>query len=360
MKVGIVGCGRIAQVHLTNLRSIPEVEVVGLCDTYLPAAGSLAERFGIPHVYRSIEDLLSEAQPQVVHVLTPPETHASVALSALAGGAHLFVEKPMATSLPDAEAMVSAAGKRGLILCVDHNRLLDPVVVKARELIQQGIIGEVVSVETYQGFNRGEVGKGNGNGSLGSSRGAFYNLAVHPVYLQLSFLREVRDLAVVSQITGRFPSAFAEELRVLMQGENILGYICFSLDIQPYLNALNIYGTKGSLFIDLNTMTLVRRIPSRLPQLLAKSWGNVSEALQLLSATTGNAFSVLSGRLSLYPGIGNTIRSFYTSLKEGTTPPVSPEEGREVVRLLEEIRLQTEKNDLQVADLPRTTERPLR
>jgi predicted dehydrogenase len=145
---------------------------------------------------------------------------------------------------------------------------------------------------------------------------------------------------VASSRTGRFPSAFAEELRVLLQGEDVLGYLCFSLDIQPHLNALHIYGTGGTLLLDLNTLTLVRRLPRRLPKLLAKSWGNISEALQLVSATAGNALSMLSGRLSLYPGIGQVIRRFYESLTHGTPPPVSVEEGYEVVRLLEEIHRQ--------------------
>ena len=173
-----------------------------------------------------------------------------------------------------------------------------------------------------------------------SPTGVYYNLAVHSVYLQLLFLRRVEDITVMSARTGRFPSAFAEELRVLLRGEQGLGYLCFSLDIQPHLNALHVYGTKGTLLLDLNTMTLLCRLPSRLPKLLAKSWGNVSEALQLLTATGKNALGMVSGKLRLYPGIRHVILRFHECLANGTPPPVSAEEGYEVVRLMDQIHHQ--------------------
>lgn len=341
MKVGIIGCGRIARVHLATLRAIPGVEIVGLCDPYLPAAGALAERFGVPQVYRLVDDFLEEARPQAVHILTPPETHAPLALRMLDAGAHVLVEKPLATRVVDAEAMRAAAQHKGLTLCVDHNRLFDPIVEKARRLIEQGRIGEVVAVETHQGFNRAAEGGGSGeHWSLRSPTGVYYNLAVHSVYLQLAFLGHIHDLTVVGKNTGRFPAAFAEEVRVLLQGERALGYLSFSLDIQPHQNALHIYGTKGVLSLDLNTLTLIQRLPRRLPKLIAKSWGNISEALQLVTATATNGFAMLSGRLSLYPGIGQVIRRFYDSVLHGAPLPVTAEEGCEVVRLMEEIHTQ--------------------
>ena len=89
--------------------------------------------------------MFDEARPEVVHILTPPQTHASLALRALDAGCHVFVEKPMATSAQDAEAMLASARAKGLTLCVDHNRLFDPVVERAREMVERGTIGQVVS-----------------------------------------------------------------------------------------------------------------------------------------------------------------------------------------------------------------------
>lgn len=335
MRVGIIGCGRIAPVHLAVLGTIPGLEVVGLCDPDLPTAGKLAERFRVSRVYRTVDELLAEAGPEAVHILTPPKTHAPLAIQVLNSGCHVLVEKPMATSIPDAESMVLAAERGGMTLCVDHNRLFDPVVEQARNLIERGVIGQVVSIETYQGFNR--AARPDNHWSLDTATGVFYNLAVHSAYLQHAFIGQVRELAVVSANTGRFDSTFAEELRVLLRGDRALGYFCFSLDIQPHMNELHLYGTRGTLLLDLNTMTLIRRFPTGLPKLIAKSWGNISESLQRVTATAANAVGMVTGRLRLYPGAGRVIRGFYDSLAVGSAPPVTAREGLEVVRLLTDI-----------------------
>ena len=340
MKVGIIGCGRIARVHLSTLCALPNVEIAGLCDPYLPAAGAQAERFGLStehtQLHRSIDGLLEEARPDVVHVLTPPETHARIALQAFDAGCHVFVEKPLATTTADAQTMRSAAEQKGLSLCVDHNRLFDPIVEQTKQLLEQGVIGELVTIETWQGYNRGE----GANTAVRSPADVYHNLAVHSVYLQRAFLGQIQEMQVVSQRTGRFPEVFAEELRVVLKGEHALGQLCFSTDIQPHMNSIHLYGTQGILLLDLNTMTLVKRLPSRLPKLIAKSWVNIGESLQLISATVQNAVAMLTGRLGLYPGISRVIRGFYDHLANGTAPLVTADDGVEVVRLMEEIQTQ--------------------
>ncbi|MBI3303117.1 MAG: Gfo/Idh/MocA family oxidoreductase [Deltaproteobacteria bacterium] len=346
MKVGIIGCGRIAQVHLTALRSLPWVEMVGVCDTNPQAAQATAQRFGIEGVYASPEELFRRAEPQAVHVLTPPHTHAALVRLALEAGVHVFVEKPMTTSTAEAEALCALARQQRVSLCVDHNRLFDPVVKQALALALAGKIGDVVSVETYQGFQRQALLDGAARGSQHSAAEAFYNLAIHSVYLQLAFLGSMHRLEVMGRKTGRLSGSFAEECRVLLEGKKALGYLCFSVDIQPHLNALHIYGTTGSLFLNLNTMTLVSHTASRLPKLLQKGAYNITEALQLLTAAARNAALMAMRRLTLYPGIAEVIRRFYTSLEQGTFPPVSAEEGCEAVRVLEQIYARAAQEDL--------------
>lgn len=339
MRVGIIGCGRIAQVHLAALRTLPWVEVVGVCDVEARSAQTTAQRFGVTGVYTSVDELLLQGEPQAVHVLTPPHTHGALVRRALEAEMHVFVEKPMATNAAEAETLCALARQQRVSLCVDHNRLFDPVVKKALAVVQAGGIGDVVSVETYQGFQRQALLAGTSNGVQHSAAEAFYNLAIHPVYLQLAFLGSVQRVEVMSRKTGRLSGSFAEECRVLLEGEKALGYLCFSVDIQPYLNALHIYGTTGTLFLNLNTMTLVSHTASRLPKLLQKGAYNVVEALQLLTAAAQNAVLMATRRLTLYPGIAEVIRRFYVSLEQGTPPPVRAEEGCEAVRVMERIYL---------------------
>jgi 2-alkyl-3-oxoalkanoate reductase len=344
MKVGIIGCGRISQVHLSALRSLPWVEVVGVCDANTQAAQSMAQRFGVEKVFTSVNELLAQAQPQAVHVLTPPHTHAALARQAIEAECHVLVEKPITMDIAEAEALCALAQQKRVSLCVDHNRLFDPVVKKAKALIRAGKIGDVISVDAYQGFQRQALVTDAARGGQQTAIEAFYNLAIHPAYLQLAFLGNVRRLEVIGRKTGRLGGAFPEECSVLMEGEHGLGHLRFSVDIQPYLNAIHIYGSEGSLFLNLNTMTMVSHTASRLPKLIQKGAYNLIEAWQLFTAAIRNTTLMAMRRLTTYPGIAEVVRRFYTSLEQGTPPPITGQEGCEAVRLLDGIYSQATTN----------------
>ncbi|HUI25909.1 MAG TPA: Gfo/Idh/MocA family oxidoreductase, partial [Candidatus Kryptonia bacterium] len=91
LSVALVGCGRIAQVHQQYLAEIPEAELVAVCDADAAARSAMSARAAVP-AYASFDELLRCAAPQVVHIVTPPPTHAPLALRALASGAHVFIE----------------------------------------------------------------------------------------------------------------------------------------------------------------------------------------------------------------------------------------------------------------------------
>jgi predicted dehydrogenase len=85
---------------------------------------------------------MAEAQPKVIHILTPPASHAPLALEAMEMGCHVFVEKPMAESA-DCDRMIHFARERGLVLSVNHSARMDPIVLQALEMIRNGACGEV-------------------------------------------------------------------------------------------------------------------------------------------------------------------------------------------------------------------------
>jgi predicted dehydrogenase len=136
MKVGIIGCGQIAMTHIPYVLAQPDARIVGLADASDGRARELATRFHIPSVHRTLTDLLNTERPDVVHILTPPQTHATLAIAAMEAGCHVLVEKPMAVNLVEAEAMEAVARRRGVKLCVDHNRLFDPAFVRAKALVE--------------------------------------------------------------------------------------------------------------------------------------------------------------------------------------------------------------------------------
>jgi nucleoside-diphosphate-sugar epimerase/predicted dehydrogenase len=330
VRVGIIGCGRIARVHLRYLRQVPGVEVVGFCDRDLQQADELRRHAGAGEVFREVADLL-RTPLDAVHVLTPPTAHADVAIAALESGTHVLVEKPMATTAAAARRMEAAAHAAGRILCVDHNRLFDPVVAQARALIADGAIGSLLSVEVYQGVNVQE------GGPAAAPLLMWLNLAPHPLYLLRAFVGDIAEWHAYGGPLG--------ELRAVLKGTRALGYLCFSPGTMPYLNALALHGTKGTIHIDMNTMMLLRRRERRLPKMLAKAALNVESGLQLLWGTARTTVRVASGRLGTYPGMGVVIRGFYDAVRTDADPPVSTADGRVVVELLERVWTEAQDGD---------------
>lgn len=335
----------IARVHVPYIRSYKGAEIVGVSDCDLTQANKFAQQFSIPQVYGDATALVREQRPDVVHILTPPQTHAPLAVSAMENGVHVLVEKPMAANVEEAERMIATARRMKVNLCVNHNRLFDPVVLKAKEMIASGALGEVVGVEAFQGLahtTNSAEGLPSKMGWVSElPGGVLQNVGPHSIAFLLAFMRAPRPVSVVAKHTGLIAGTSFDEVRVIFEGEKALGVLTFSFSPQPYLNFLNLYGSKASLQINLNNMTLIVFKDRRLPKLLAKSWFNIDQSLQLLGNTLSSALQVLTGRMRFYPGMGNLIRQYYACLENGGPPPVTGEEGRDVVGVLDLILRQS-------------------
>jgi predicted dehydrogenase len=247
----------------------------------------------------------------------------------------------MAVNVAEAEAMEVVARRRGVKLCVDHNHLFDPAFVRAKALVGQGTIGQPVWVESFEGFDVG--GPDNPYVKPGSADhwahqlpgGIFQNLAPHPAYLALAFLESPTKVQAVAQKTGRVPTAFADELRVLVSADNGLACFMVSLSIQPFMKYVHIYGTEATVYVNLTTNSLTLLKNRRLPRALARGMRGLEEGVQLMASTVVNAARVATGRLRPYPGVGVLIKEFYRSIAEDRPPPVDSAAGREVVRVLD-------------------------
>lgn len=333
-RVGLVGAGRIAAVHAGFVRGTPGADVVAVCDADAAAAENFASERGIPSHYGSLDDMMTSEEPNIVHICTPPATHANLAIAAMEQGANVFVEKPMAMNVEDCDRMIETAERYGRRICVDHNRLLDPVMAQARKLVDSGKIGDVVMVEAHQGVNPPENG-GSEHWSIADAFAPLYNLGPHPLYLVEAFSGPATDIVV--QGAKIASDGVLREIRILLPGENCDAYVCFSMGAQPYLNHVNIYGTKGTARINLNTMTLVLDREHPGPKMVGKLLANLDPAWQMVRSTISVTLQVALRRMKTYPGIGNTIRAFYRSLDEGAPPPNDGASGRENVRVLRAI-----------------------
>ncbi|WP_337102547.1 Gfo/Idh/MocA family protein [Paenibacillus sp. YIM B09110] len=151
IKVAIVGCGSISKKrHIPEYAANPNVEFVGFCDLILERAEGYAQQHG-GRAYTSYEEMLKAEKPDAVSVCTPNVLHAPYAIAAANAGAHVLVEKPMATNEADALAMIEAARKNNMFLMVGQNQRLMPPHQKAKEILQTGKMGKVLSFRTSFG-----------------------------------------------------------------------------------------------------------------------------------------------------------------------------------------------------------------
>ncbi|WFA08598.1 Gfo/Idh/MocA family oxidoreductase [Tissierella sp. Yu-01] len=157
LNIGIIGCGKIAQVrHIPEYLGNENCEVIGYYDRTFSRAEGLVKKYG-GIAYRSYEELLEDEDIDIVSVCVANHLHAEITIAALKSGKHVLCEKPMATTLDDCEAMVKAAGETGKKLLIGHNQLLTPAHRKAKELIDSGLIGDIVTFKTTFGHEGPET-----------------------------------------------------------------------------------------------------------------------------------------------------------------------------------------------------------
>src|SRR5438093_5263473 len=121
LKVAIVGCGKIADDHASQIQRINGCEIVAVCDSEPVMARQLYERFPVKQWFSDLRDLLSTARPDVVHITTPPGSHFELAKLCLEWGCHVYVEKPFTVTGQEAQQLISIAEPRGLKATAGHD-----------------------------------------------------------------------------------------------------------------------------------------------------------------------------------------------------------------------------------------------
>jgi predicted dehydrogenase len=143
MRVGVVGCGNISDIYLTNAALFSSVAMVACADIRAEAAREKAARYGVKAM--SVADLIGSDGVDIVLNLTVPAAHAEVSLAAIAAGKHVYSEKPLATSLTDGASIIAAADAAGVRVGTAPDTVLGPGVQLARQLIAEGRAGQIVS-----------------------------------------------------------------------------------------------------------------------------------------------------------------------------------------------------------------------
>ena len=339
-RIAVVGCGQIGWIHLSHILRQKVGKVVAICDLDSALAKKTAGAFDIPRSYGDFQELLSRERPDVVHVVTPPFAHASPSIQAMRAGSHVLVEKPMAVTLEDADLMIAVARETGRSLCVDHNRLFSPGVLRGTRYLDSGELGSLMSVDFFQGYGLAPGARLSDIQNQWFTKlpgGLIQDLAPHGLSLLLEFVGAPRDVKVAVKSSEFVPVSPVDEVRLIMEGERILGTYTISLCTRPFMNYVTLYGSKMTVRVNLDNFTTVVRRDRVANALLRRCIGGIDEGAQLAVQTFLNTVRFAIGKLPRCPDIAEVIRRFYGSLRERVPPPVTMEQGREVVRLIAEI-----------------------
>lgn len=159
LRVGVIGAGRISDLHAIEYLANPRARIVALCDANGEIADRQAEAWGVPasRVFNDWNELLALGEVDLVEVLLPHHLHCRATLDAIAAGKHVSVQKPMALTVADAGRMVQAARDAGVVLKVFENFLFYPPVVKAKALVDAGAIGQplTIRIKSNSGIGKG-------------------------------------------------------------------------------------------------------------------------------------------------------------------------------------------------------------
>jgi len=337
LKGGIVGCGAITQAaHMPAWRHTKGVSIVSVCDQKIDVAKETARRWGISKVYDDLSKMLQSEKLDFVDICTPPATHAKLSIEAMEAGLHVLVEKPMCCSLSEADEMVSVSKKLGVKLCVAHNFLFTPVIRAARHLVAQGAIGDLIAVEGHDLLAGDKVFKGEQHWSYDLPGGILGEHSPHLLYLGSAFLGKIKSVRAIVKKCSEFPYVKADELKVLVEAEKGLGVFTNSFNSSKFSFMLDIYGTEGKLCIDNVKQTIIHTY-SRSNRTHALVWDQLNLAFQMLTGAAYVSIQSLLGRKWYKIGQYALFEAFVESVQDNMAPPVSGDDGRENIRVLQEV-----------------------
>jgi len=336
LRVGVVGCGGAAFWHIASMRKIDDVEVVAICDKNEALARRVAKAFRIKGYYADLSDMLGKERMDVVDICAPPQTHLALATQAMAAGCHVLTEKPMALTTEDVDEMIEEARANQVQLCVVHNELFMPVVMKAREMVSEGVVGDVVGVSITDSMARDADLLLNKDHWCHKLRGGIFGeMLAHPLYLTQAFLGELEPVAVHGRKLGNRDWMAYDELRVILEGKNGLATITESVNWPEDFMVLDIFGTEMSLHVDIWGAVMTRYAVAGGGGRLSRGRQNLGLGFQRLGGTAAASFKVLSGRFR--DGHRSLIAQFFESVRTGIRMPVTVEEAREAVRLYQAV-----------------------
>ncbi|NJN88848.1 MAG: Gfo/Idh/MocA family oxidoreductase [Leptolyngbyaceae cyanobacterium SL_7_1] len=339
LKAAVIGSGLISKEHLSFLAQSDRAQLVGVCDLSLAAAKYAAQRFQAEQAYTDYRQMLSEASPDVVHILTPPQTHTTIATHCLEAGAHVICEKPIAPTHAEFQALWQVAERVDRQLIENHNYRFNQPIQAIEQLVQQGKLGEVQEVEVRLSLDIRAAGGRFADENLPSPihklpAGVIHDFITHLSYLVLRFLPRIDRVGAAWSNHGGGDLFKYDDLDAIVIGGTTHARIRFSCRTQPEGLVLSVRGSEGYVETDLFRPYLYRVIPrvggkqlSPLVNQWVNGWG-------LMRASTTNFWNKVMQRTA-YEGLHTMLQQTYEALSTNQPLPIRFEDMERTSQLVE-------------------------
>jgi predicted dehydrogenase/nucleoside-diphosphate-sugar epimerase len=324
VRVGLIGCGKMGLQHVRAIGATPGAQVVGVAD---PAADRETLGTLLPSGARIVGDareLLEDIKPDVVHIVTPPSSHAALAREAILAGCHVYVEKPFTPTRAEAQAVLDLAAERGLKVCAGHQYLFEKPCLMALETLPA--IGRLVHVESFFSFKTAR--------RTITPVDQAKDILPHAVYPLVAQLRAASGRASSEAIAllGLDVRADGDIYAIVRLGD-VTGLIVVTLNGRPVEQYQTLIGTNGALRADYITSSLIRLVgqgtgPGVLFTPYRRAW-------QTVTGANKGFYNLIFKRKTSYPGLLTILDRFYASVRDNTPSPLTPQSILDTVDLCE-------------------------
>lgn len=325
VSIGIVGCGSIARrAHAPALNAAPDAQVVAFASRSRASAEAAAGECGSGDVYEDWRELLELEELNAIDICSPNAFHRDQAVAAAEAGKHVLVEKPIACTVSEADDMIAAAAKAGVVLHVAHNLRYIAPVIAAHDFIADGRLGEIVGVRAAFGHAGPKDWAPDSTWFFDPERaggGALIDLGIHIIDL-VRYLTGLEGAEVGAMTFGARDVEDAAQL-VVRYDTGVIGTVHASWVARPAPDmSLVVFGTEGTLSFDARSpLTFAPETGDRekleLPKVSASPYSDFVRAVGG-SSVEGPAASGEDGRAALA-----IVEAAYAAAKSGKTVAVS-------------------------------------
>ena len=343
INVGLIGCGGIANLHMRVFKSMKNVNVVGVCDLNTDRAKETAHKFRVERVFKDYNDLFELKDLGLVDICTPISTHARITCDAAKVVPAILVEKPMALSVAECNDVINTIKRYGSRLCISHQQIFLPSIERIKSITDQKEFNLLtVTTRQKESFELLKAHKLAADWMVAPQQGGIlWEVCTHLAYLQLHFLQDVTEVyAIGSKVKYPVYDNFAVFLRTDKKAFGLIDLSWTSNETEIVYEICGTGGRKFQAYRDFDYFTENKAYPPLNVSGVAK--GFLVDQKRTLQKWAKFGVNYVQNR-KMMPHF-KLFTKYLESIEKDMPAPITPEEGRKTINLLEHIKRSLDEN----------------